>query len=104
MKKSFLCAIVLTGVYLIAFPQSAQAQYVYSYSEIVGDRSSRGVYGYSATYLDYEAGYYYDPAVLSDLLWQYDNETSLDGGYSEGYADLIDAEVWTFAYGYEGVR
>lgn len=95
MKRSLLCATVLAALCLLLAPQQAQAQYAYGISDIASSRQSRQVYGYSATWLDYYAGYYYDPAVQGELYWQHNNEVPLSQGYTEGYADWIPAEVWT---------
>lgn len=95
MKPLFICAVFLASIFLLCTPQSAYSQYAYGLSDIAADSNARRVYGYSTTYLDYKAGYYYDPAVQGALFDQYDNEVPLDQGYAEGYADEIDAEVFT---------
>lgn len=103
MKKSILCAMVLAAVCLLLAPRQAQAQYAYGISDIASSQQSRQVYGYSATWLDYYAGYYYDPAVQGELYWQHNNEVPLSQGYTEGYADWIPAEVWTVTSQYQPV-
>lgn len=95
MKTPLFCTIMLAVLSLLMIPQQAQAQAAYGISAVGYDSSARRVYGYSATYLDYYAGYYYDPAVQGELYWMYNNEVPLDSGYSEGFADWIPAEVWT---------
>jgi len=95
MKRSIFCAITLAALWLLLSPQRAQAQYAYGLSDAGYDVNTRQVFGYSATWLDYYAGYYYDPAVEGELYWQYDSEVPLDSGYEVGYADIIPAEVWT---------
>jgi len=102
MKKYLLCAMVLAALCLLA-PKQTQAQYAYGISDIASSRQARQVYGYSGTWLDYYAGYYYDPAVQGELYWQFDNEVPLSEGYTEGYADWIPAEVWTATSQYRPV-
>lgn len=103
MKRSLLCAMALAALCLMLVPERAQAQYAYGVSDIASSRTFRRVYGYSATWLDYYAGYYYDPAVQGELYWQYSNEVPLSQGYTEGYADWIPAEVWTVTAQYRPV-
>lgn len=74
----------------------AKAQVAYGISIVRINESTRVVDGYSGTWLDHYAGYYYDPAVLGDLFRTDQNETSLDTGYHEGYASIIPAEVYLF--------
>lgn len=50
--------------------------------------------------MDYWAGLYYDPAVQGDLYRTDIPEPGLDSGYDEGYADIIDAEVYLFSTNY----
>jgi hypothetical protein len=102
MKKYLLCAMVLAACCLLA-PRQTHAQYAYGISDIASSQQSREVYGYSGTWLDYYAGYYYDPAVQGELYWQFNNELPLSKGYTEGYADWIPAEVWTLTAQYRPV-
>lgn len=103
MKKSLLCTIALAALLVLLAPRDTKAQYAYGVSDIASSRVSRQVYGYSATWLDYYAGYYYDPAVQGELYWQHNNEVPLSKGYTEGYADWIPAEVWTVTSVYQPV-
>jgi hypothetical protein len=98
MKISTLCAIALAALFLMLTPQKAQAQYAYGISAIDYDDQTQTVYGYSATEVDYYAGYYYDPYVEGFMYDQY-NYNPIASGYSRGYEYLIDAEVYTYKYG-----
>jgi hypothetical protein len=95
MRRSLLCAVMLAGLWLLLSPAQAQAQYAYGYSEVGYNSRTREVFGYSETFLDYYAGYYYDPEVLAELYWQFENEIPLDRGYGVGYANYVPAQAWT---------
>lgn len=102
MKKSLLYAILLAGVLLAMMPARAQAGTVWGESLVGYDSQARDIFGYSATWLDYDAAWYYDPAVSGGLYWQFDNEVPLDWGSAIGYSDpywgyLLDAQVWLFS-------
>lgn len=102
MKKNLFYIIALAGLCLLLCPRQAQAQYAYGVSAVGYDSQTRQIFGYSETYLDYYAAYYYDPAVQGFLFWQYENEIPLDQGYDEGYSDpyygiLIPAVVPTYS-------
>lgn len=83
---------------LLLVAQKAQAQYAYGISAIDYDDQTHTVYGYSATEVDYYAGYYYDPYVEGFMYDQY-NSWPIASGSSRGYEYLIDAEVYTYKYG-----
>ena len=98
MKISKLCTIAFAVLALVLISQKAQAQWAYGISAIDYDDQTQTVYGYSATEVDYYAGYYYDPYVEGFMYDQY-NYGPIDSGWSRGYEDLIDAEVYTYKYG-----
>ncbi|HWS99997.1 MAG TPA: NBR1-Ig-like domain-containing protein [Pyrinomonadaceae bacterium] len=98
MKRSTLCAIAFAVLSLVLVAQQAQAQYAYGISAIAYDDQTQTVYGYSATEVDYYAGYYYDPYVEGFMYDQY-NYWPIDSGSSRGYESFIDAEVYTYKYG-----
>jgi hypothetical protein len=108
MKKYLLYAMLLAGVLLAMMPLQAKAGTVWGESVVGYDSQAREIFGYSATWLDYDAAYYYDPAVEGELYWQFDNEVPLDSGSDTGYSDpywgyLLDAEVWLFSAQYRPV-
>ncbi len=102
MNKSIFYPVALLGLCFLLTPQQAHAQSVSGYGiSAVGYNSvTREIFGYSATYLDYGTGFYYDPAVKGELYWQFDNEVPLDQGYSQGFSDWIPAQVWTYSLFY----
>ena len=100
MKKIFFVCMLSLFCCLVMNVSKAQAQYVYYYTDVQYVPQYRYVDGYTTTWLDYYAGLYYDPAVLGELYRTDMNETPLDAGYDEGYADLIDAEVYLFTRNY----
>ncbi|HSK70160.1 MAG TPA: hypothetical protein VK892_00585, partial [Pyrinomonadaceae bacterium] len=100
MKKLlFVCLMSLFWGSGIMAPE-VKAQYVYYYTDVHYDSFYRYVDGYTTTYLDYYSGFYYDPAVLGELYRTDMNETPLDAGYDEGYADIFPAEVYLFTWNY----
>ena len=108
MKKSLLYTILLAGVLFVMMPMQAQAGTVWGESLVGYDSQAREIFGYSATWLDYDAAWYYDPAVEGELYWQFDNEVPLDSGSDTGYSDpywgyLLDAQVWLFSSQYRPV-
>jgi Tfp pilus assembly major pilin PilA len=108
MKKSLLYAILLAGVLFVMMPTQAKAGTVWGGSLVGYDSQAREIFGYSATWLDYDAAWYYDPAVQGELYWQFDNEVPLDSGSDTGYSDpywgyLLDAQVWLFSSQYRPV-
>jgi len=74
-------------------PARANAGEIWGISIVAYNRESRDIFGYSATWLDFDAAYYYDPAVQGELYWQFDNEVPLDSGTSEGFG-VFPAQVW----------
>jgi len=99
MKKSLLHIILFAGLCLLFAPLAAQAQTAYGYAEVGYNSSARYVYGYSATWTDYEAAWYYDPEVHAMLLRLPEVEIPLDEGHDIGYSDpgngyQIAAEVY----------
>src|SRR5258708_38322627 len=96
MKKHFLCALFFALLFVLS-AHHAKAGQVWGESIVGYDSNSREIFGYSATWLDYDAGYYYDPSVQGFLFWQFDNEVPLDSGVADGYADFIPAEVWLYS-------
>ena len=108
MKKSLLYAILLAGILFVMMPTQAKAGTVWGESLVGYDSQAREIFGYSATWLDYDAAWYYDPAVAGELYWQFDNEVPLDRGSDTGYSDpywgyLLDAQVWLFSSLYRPV-
>jgi hypothetical protein len=97
MKTSTICAFVFAVMCLFALPQQAKAQYAYGISAIGYDDTTKEVFGYSATELDYYAGYYYDPYVEGFMYDQY-NYYPIDSGYDRGYAYYWPAEVGTYRW------
>ena len=100
MKKLLLVCTMILVWSLGLMVSEAKAQVAYGISIVRYDNSARFVDGYSGTALDYYAGYYYDPVVRGSLYRTDMNETDLDTGYAEGYADLIPAEVYLFTTNY----
>lgn len=105
MKISVVCAMILAGAFISITPQPVRAQYVYGLSSVGYNQNSREIFGQSATWVDYEAGYYYDPEVLGELYWQFNNEVPLDSGYAIGlsipqYGILIPAIAYTDSRSY----
>lgn len=102
MKKKILVVALFTLGILLGSSLSVKAQVAYGLSWVNADNpNTRIVEGYSATWLDYYAGYYYDPAVDGELFGA-DNEVPLDEGYSIGYSSTIPAEVLLFSNAYTG--
>jgi len=66
-------------------------QTAYGISIVRGNQTTRIVDGYSGTWLDYVAGYYYDPEVMGQLFRADDTETTLASGRHIGYGDIVPA-------------
>src|ERR1044071_8058676 len=99
MRKPFLHAILFAALCLLFAPRLAHAQTAYGYSEVGYDSTARYVYGYSATWTDYYAAWYYDPEVHAMLLRLPESEIPLAEGHDIGYSDpgngyQIAAEVY----------
>ena len=95
-RRTPLFCLALAVMCLFLTAPKTNGQRVYGISYIQGDPNTRQIDGYSATWLDYNAAYYYDPAVLGEL---YDdvglaNEHPLDSGYTEGFG-IYPAEIFT---------
>jgi hypothetical protein len=95
MRTSTICAFVFAVLCLCVLPQQAKAQYAYGTSAIGYDDTTKEVFGYSSTELDYYAGYYYDPYVEGFMYDQY-NYNPIDSGYNRGFAYYYPAEVGTY--------
>src|ERR1051325_11250021 len=108
MKKYLACILLLLGVLLTAGSRPAQAGTVYGESAVGYDSNAREIFGYSATWTDYDTSFYYDPAVEGELYWQFDNEVPLDSGFDTGFSNpdfgyQIPAEVWLFSSQYRPI-
>lgn len=108
MKTYIIHAFILAVLFLVPFSSQAQAGVVYGQSSVGYNSTSRQVFGYSATWTDYELSFYYDPAVGGGLYWMYDNEVPLDSGYSVGFSDpywgyQIPGEVFLFSSRYQPI-
>lgn len=98
MKKSIMSTVFVAALFLLIPAQRAEAQSVWGLSGVGYNQDSREVFGVSATWLDYELAWYYDPEVLGELYWQFNDEVPLDSGYGIGlslpqYGLLIPAVV-----------
>jgi Domain of unknown function (DUF4214) len=93
MRKPLLYCVLLAGILTLLPAKQANAGEVWGISIVGYNRESREIFGYSATWLDFDAAYYYDPAVQGELYWQFNNEVPLDSGYSEGFG-VFPAQVW----------
>jgi hypothetical protein len=99
--KKILFACMMSLIWGLAVMISeAEAQSAYSYTDVRYVPSSRHINGYSTTYLDYDAGLNYDPAVFAELYRADINETPLDANSDVGKADIADAEVYLFSTNY----
>src|SRR5690348_11485844 len=105
MRRPILAAILFAGFLTLLSPQKAFSQNVYGLSSVGFDSNTREIFGSSATWLDYQLAWYYDPEVLSELYWQFNNEIPLDSAYGSGlsmpqYGILIPAEVFLYSTSY----
>lgn len=104
MKKYIASALMIFAFTLFLSNQfRTHAQYAYGASGIAYDGSTRYVFGYSRTEVDYYAGLYYDPYVEGFLYDQY-NTYPLSYGASRGYEYVIPAEVNTDAFSSPSTR
>ncbi|HEV2798920.1 MAG TPA: NBR1-Ig-like domain-containing protein [Pyrinomonadaceae bacterium] len=101
MRRSALGILLFAALCCFLAPQEAKAQTAYGISAIQYDDARNVVDAYSATELDYYAGYYYDPYVEGYL---FRGNTLASSGYSLGYADYIDAVVHTSVTGTPGTQ
>jgi Domain of unknown function (DUF4214) len=99
MRKPLLYCVLLAGILIVMSAKQANAGEVVGISIVAYDRESREVFGYSATWLDFDAAYYYDPAVQGELYWQFNNEVPLDSGTSQGFG-VFPAQVWLYSAQY----
>ena len=90
----FVCAFISIS------SANISAQTVYGLSVVQYNPGPQNVEGLSATWLDYYAGYYYDPEVIGDLYRTDAPETSLDAGqdFGMGYWDDAVVELFTTNY------
>ncbi|HYN85409.1 MAG TPA: hypothetical protein VER32_09160 [Pyrinomonadaceae bacterium] len=95
MRRSTLCAMALAALCLFLWPQEARAQYAYGISAIEYDSNTKEVFGYSATEVDYSAGFYYDPYVEG---FMYGPFGLIDYGSSRGYESYFPAQVFTYTF------
>lgn len=79
---------------------SIDAQTAYGISIIRGNESTRIVDGYSGTWLDYVAGYYYDRVVMGEIYRADNPETTLASGSHIGFGDILPAEVYLWTNNY----
>lgn len=86
--------ILAVVLFLSAAVSENYSQTAYGYSMVRRPANTAILEGYSATWLDYYAGYYYDPEIVSDLYRTDDPETPLSFGRHIGYGDIIPAEVY----------
>lgn len=92
---TFLSLVWTFGIAVI----DANAQTAYGISIVRYNTSSRIVDGYSGTWLDYNAGYYYDPYVDGEI-YRPDNEVIYARGQSLGFADIVPAEVYLATFNF----
>src|SRR5437667_7127524 len=100
MKNLLFVSMMSLFFSLAVLVSETKAGIIYGHSDILYYSGPRSVYGISVTILDYEAGLYYDPAVLGELYRTDMNESPLDSWYNVGYADLINAQAVTFSSNY----
>ena len=105
MKNRILAATFLACFLIAVTPQKSYSQSVYGLSSVGYDSNTREIFGLSATWLDYQLAWYYDPEVLGELYWQFNNEVPLDSGYGVGlslpqYGILIPAVVDLYSTSY----
>jgi hypothetical protein len=67
MKRSFFLSLILAFVCCLFAHQSARAQYAEGISAITYDSSAQMIFTYSATEVDFNTSYYYDPFVCGSL-------------------------------------
>lgn len=103
--KPIIAAIFLAGFFALVSPEKVYSQSAYGLSDVGYDSNTREIFGVSATWLDYQIAWYYDPEVLGELYWQFHNEIPLDSGYGIGlsqpqYGLLIPAVVDLYSTSY----
>ena len=109
MNRVLLCAVFLVGSYLFSAPYANGQEggcggTVYEVS-IVGynnQPSSRYVFGFEATAVDYFAAICYDPEIYGylDQICSPNGEGTLGYGHRVGYAEWIPAVVYLFSSQY----
>jgi hypothetical protein len=105
MRRPIVATVFLASVLILLSSPRAFSQSAYGLSGVGFDSNTREIFGLSATWLDYQLAWYYDPEVLGELYWQYNNETPLDSGYGIGvsmpqYGILMPAEVNLYSTSY----
>jgi hypothetical protein len=93
----FFFVLILFGS---IWSKSIDAQTAYGISIVRGNQTTRIVDGYSGTWLDYVAGYYYDPQVMGEIYRTDNPETTLASGDHIGYSDIVPAEVYLWTNNY----
>jgi hypothetical protein len=104
MRKSIVSGMMLAALLLIMSAQRVEAS-AWGLSGVGYDSQTREIFGVSATWVDYDLAWYYDPEVLGELYWEYDIEGPLDSGYGIGlslpeYGILIPAVVYLYSLQY----
>lgn len=105
MRKPIIATAFMVCFLFVLTPQQALSQSVFGLSSVGFDSNTREIFGTSATWLDYQLAWYYDPEVLGELYWQFNNEVPLDSGYGIGlslpqYSLLIPAIVNLYSTSY----
>jgi len=77
-----------------------QIPIIYGDSVVQFNSAGRYVEGYSLSYMNYEAGLNFHPAVQGDLYRTDMPEPGLASGYKTGYGSTIAAEVFLFSANY----
>ena len=77
-----------------------QIPIIYGDSVVQYNSAGRFVQGYSLSYMNYEAGLNWHPAVQGDLYRTDMPEPGLDSGYNRGSGSTVAAEVFLFSYNY----
>ena len=92
-KKILTASLFLLFCFALSGSQ-VRGQAVWGVSIIAWDDPDTQVAGLSGTYLDYYAGYYYDPWVNGCLYSTNDPEHCYSQGQVTGYANSVPAEVY----------
>lgn len=100
MKAFTLCAIMIIGLFCLAFPQRASAQHVHGYSSLTYDDSTGMLHGYSETDPDYSVECYYSSMVDGYLTDETNGGAYLDIQTNIGFYGY--ASVTTQAQGEAG--
>ena len=84
----FLFLIIFLGT------QVSYSQYAYGVTQVDFDETSKKLFGFSGTELDYIAGYYYSPYV-GGFMYKDGVNQPISHGYNEGYKYFYPAKVST---------